>query len=162
VWTTTPDDGHDATLAVRDFLSRTWIDAQLRYHEANRDRRRRAVTRHHRLIWCLVLGVLASAIVHALEPFETEWVPHALSMVTICVPAWAAARIGLVELEQHELNAERSNEVYARLAEHRTRMESVTNMTELAEVVRDASTIMRTEAIGWFGVMRTREVPPPI
>jgi hypothetical protein len=164
-----PDATAPPVRALRDYLTRYWIENQISYQEKTSGRQ---YTLEHRLIRAtevLFLVTLAAAFVHifagsifpetgraGLEP-PGFWEGF-LIVVSITVPAFGAAVHGFSTQRQFRRHSERYRRMAGVLAQVRAEMTDATTIEQVREVAAATEQIMREENSDWFGVMRFHDM----
>jgi hypothetical protein len=143
--------------ALRQYLAAGWIRDQARYHKKVAGRRHSSA---HIYEWALILFfglTLLSAVLHLLHANVHE-IPILLS---ISLPAWAAATHGINDLLDHERIAERSHNMAKVLEGLAERMETAADLDAVRKVAGDAEWIMMSENLEWL-VSSTFHKPPVV
>jgi hypothetical protein len=146
---------------VKDLLARAWLERQCDYYR-ERGRRHQRAYRALTTASAILLGTaIGSAALHALHLVE-EPVGDAVIVLSIALPAAAAALIGIAALEQHHRHAERFELMARRLHELAHRLREARDLERVQVVALRIEAELRTEADAWIDVMRFQDVELPV
>jgi hypothetical protein len=164
IWRSRPRDrGSGAALEIaKAALRDAWIDRQIEYYD---DRGRRHATSYV-VLTVMSATLFATAIGAAIldasgAVSETEW-SRTVVVLSIALPAFAAALIGIAALEQHARHAERFRLIARRLKELAERLERADDLELVADIAIRVDAELRTEAAAWIDVMRFQDVELPV
>ena len=145
------------------YLAAKWVDQQADYYmEATHSHKRQ----HDRLtggIWALLVISVVVASLHIAgvgegDRGEEESVGKALVVLSISLPACAAALGGIRELRDHRRHAERYERATRLLTAKSAKMRAARDPETIAAVAAEAARVMRDEGSDWFGVVRFEEL----
>ncbi len=142
---------------LRNYLAKGWILDQAHYHEKAAKRRHHSA---HIYEYALILFfglTLLSAILHLLHANVYE-IPILLS---ISLPAWAAAIHGINDLLDHERIAERSHNMAKVLETLAHRMETADSLDAIRKTAGEAEWIVMSENLEWL-VSSSFHKPPVV
>lgn len=155
--------------ALRDYLTRYWIEGQISYQEKTSGRQQTFEYRLIRVTELLFLATLGAAFVHifagsifpgtgkaALER-HGFWEGF-LIVVSITVPAFGAAVHGFSTQRQFRRHSERYRRMAGLLAQLQAEMTDATTIEQVRDVAAATEQIMREENSDWFGVMRFHDM----
>jgi hypothetical protein len=92
---------------------------------------------------------------------ETEW-SRTVVVLSIALPAFAAALAGIAALEQHARHAERFGLIARRLDELAKQLDRADDLELVADIAMRVDSELRTEAAAWIDVMRFQDVELPV
>jgi hypothetical protein len=163
VWRSRPrlDPLNRGVADVKDLLCRAWVDPQVVYYRRRSDdhtQARRFFTATNAVLFA---ATIVAATLHA--GFEYE---HSLSrtivILSIALPAFAAAFAAIAGLEQHARHAERFGLMARRLGEMADRLRRVVDLDMVRDIALRIEVELRTEGDAWIGVVRFQEVDLPV
>lgn len=142
---------------VGDFVRAAWLEEQIGYNRASRDRNHRADVALRATVALLFAATLVVAVVHAAE--INEGAHHWFELGSILLPAAAAAVHGLRSQRDYVRNAERAAQLLEGLEHLRDRLPpGAADKAQVQSVVAEASRLMLEENREWFGLMRHHEL----
>jgi hypothetical protein len=161
VWRTRPrldPVGRDLG-AVADLVRRGWLDPQVAYYERRGEGHARAFGVLTAASVVLFAGAISAAAIHALGLAHAS--SEVVVVLSIALPAFAGALLGLSALEQHARHAERFGLMARRLRELRDRLADADDLPTIRALALAIEAELRTEGDAWVDVMRFRDVELP-
>jgi nucleoside 2-deoxyribosyltransferase len=163
------DSGTLPVRALRDYLTRYWIESQISYQEKTSGRQHAFELRLIRATELLFLVTLAAAFVHI---FASSIFPETgqaglespgfweglLIVVSITVPAFGAAVHGFGTQRQFRRHSDRYRRMAGVLAQVQADMTDATTIDQVRDVAVETEQVMREENSDWFGVMRFHDM----
>jgi SMODS and SLOG-associating 2TM effector domain 1 len=144
--------------ALRDYLSRYWVDRQISYHQKTSRRQHRLEYRLTRLTEFLFAVTLVAAFVHIFAgTIHGSW-ERCLVVVSIVIPAFGAAVHGFSTQRQFRRHGERYRRMAGVLAQVQTELTDATTIEQIQGAAAATEQIMREENSDWFGVMRFHDM----
>ena len=144
--------------ALRDYLSRYWVDRQIYYHQKSSRRQHRLEYRLTRLTEFLFSVTLVAAFVHIFAgTIHSSW-ERSLVVVSIVIPAFGAAVHGFSTQRQFRHHGERYRRMAGVLAQVQTELTDATTIEQIQGAAAATEQIMREENSDWFGVMRFHDM----
>jgi hypothetical protein len=142
---------------LRNYLVKGLIRDQAHYHEKAGKRRHRS---SHFLEGALILffGItLLAAVLHAAHVVHDEH--HLTVLLSISLPAWAAAIHGINDQLDHERIAERSHNMAHVLEALAVRMEQADSLEAIGKVAAEVEWVMLSENLEWLVSSSFRKPP---
>ncbi len=147
---------------LRDYLSKHWIGAQIRYHENTARRQGAWDSRLFAATGVLFLITAVAAFLHLLGWGEHHDNPTEfgllLIVLSICVPAIGAAVHGIRTQSEFRRHCQRYQRMAGLLRQLDADMIRADSIPVIHEIAADAERLMRAENSDWFGVMRFHDV----
>jgi hypothetical protein len=161
VWRTRPrlDPAGRDPAAIADLVRTGWLDPQVAYYERRGEGHAKAFAVLTGASVVLFAGAISAAAIHAFgSSHETSGVVVVLS---IALPAFAGALLGLSALEEHARHAERFALMARRLQELGDRLTDADDLPSIRALTLAIEAELRTEGDAWVDVMRFRDVELP-
>jgi SMODS and SLOG-associating 2TM effector domain 1 len=144
--------------ALRDYLSRYWVDRQISYHQKTSGRQHRLEYRLIRLTEFLFSVTLVAALVHIFAgAIHGSW-ERCIVVVSIVIPAFGAAVHGFSTQRQFRRHGERYRRMAGVLAQVQAELTDATTIEQIQGAAAATEQIMREENSDWFGVMRFHDM----
>ena len=146
---------------VKDVLDDAWLGRQREYYRRRgegHERAYRTLTAASAILFGTAIG---AAALHAFDLVE-EPVSEAVVVLSIALPAMAAALIGVAGLEQHHRHGEHFRLMTARLHEQRHRLREAKDLERVRTVALRVEAFLRSESDAWIDVMRFHDVEVPV
>jgi hypothetical protein len=162
VWRSRPrfDDATRTVDDVTALVAQDWVSPQLRYYET-RARDHRTVARILIVAGALLFaGTIAAATLHASE-LADGGVEKTAVVLSIALPAFAAALAGIAGLELHARHAAKFDVMARRLGDLRDRLEWASDLDRVRELTHAIEAELRTEGESWIDVLRFQDVELP-
>lgn len=164
IWLKRPpqwNSGRIRVVPLRRFLAEAWIDDQRRYFEqaARRDLRR------HRISARAVEGLFGFsvivAIIHVALGGPENWLHRLITLLSISIPAFAAALAGHNAQREYLRHAQRYERMAGLLADAANRMRGSLNHAHLRAVAATVDRMLRVERGDWFGTVGLHDLELP-
>jgi hypothetical protein len=161
-WHTRPRlrDGDADVAAIASVLREGWVDPQIAYYERSSARHDTSLTVLSVGSVALLCGAILAAVVHAFDLAHGS-LADVVVILSIALPAFAGALIGVAALEQHARHADKFALMARRLGELRARLVLAKDMATVRDVAIRIEAELRTEGDAWVDVMRYSDVELP-
>jgi hypothetical protein len=147
--------------AARRFLAEAWIRDQATFHDANARRQRRQNQWMHWIVVGLFGITLVFAAAHASEMVnDHDGLGRIAILLTIVLPAWAAAVHGISDLFEWERIGKRSERMAEILHDNARAAEEAASVETLSVIADQAESIMAIENYEWLVSLGFRRPPP--
>jgi hypothetical protein len=146
---------------LRRFLADAWIEDQRRYFEqaAQRDARR------HRISARVVEGLFGLSVIvaifHVALGGPENWLHRLITLLSISIPAFAAALAGHNAQREYLRHAQRYERMARLLTDAADRMHASLNHTHLRAVAGTVDRMLRVERGDWFGTVGLHDLELP-
>ena len=163
VWAGRPSwDAQQVALGpLRGFLADAWIEAQREYFE---QAAKVAFTRHRisaRVVEGLFGVSVVVALIHVTLGGPENWFHHLLSLLSIGIPACAAALAGYTAQREYQHHARRYARMTEFLAEARDQMLAGANRNRVRTIAATVDRLLREERGDWFGTVGQHDLELP-
>jgi hypothetical protein len=150
-------DVGDAATVLRDH----WVLPQIAYYREHGRAHRRSARWLASLNLGLFGGTIAAAVLHLVVRTDGS-IDVLLLLLSIALPAFAAAVAGVMGLEQHGRHAEHFDAMAQRLTSLARRLSFASRIETVRAIARRVENELRTEGDVWLDVMRSQDVELPV
>ncbi len=146
---------------LRDFLADAWIEGQREYF----DQAAKLAFARHRISGRVVEGLfgvsVVVALIHVTLGGPENWFHHLLSLLSIGIPACAAALAGYTAQREYLHHARRYARMAEFLAEARDQMLAGANRARVRTIAATVDRLLREERGDWFGTVGQHDLELP-
>jgi hypothetical protein len=148
----------DDVEVLKEFLRTAWVHPQYEYfrRRQRRDERRSRITT--RVIYALFGMALTFAVLHALIDIEPKFLHHAVSLLSIVIPAIGAAVAGYAAQREYQRHAQRFERMVRVLAVAETKLGQASTLDDVRVLTSDIDRLLRQERGDWFGVVSLQDL----
>jgi hypothetical protein len=147
---------------IRQYLSRHWIEDELRYHgraaRSHAARDRLSIYLSSALFFITLVAALLHVMGFGTGDGQESRIGETLVWVSIAVPAWGAAAHGIATQREYRRQSDRYARTERLLENLHTRMSEATSIDQVRALAVEAERVMREENSDWFGVMRFHDI----
>jgi hypothetical protein len=158
VWNRRPVVAGKTAEQLRGLLADAWIGKQLVYYLGAAHTQGRRVQLTFYGVYVLFAATIGAAVAHSMGVGRNHSWGHLFSVLSITLPAIAAALSGLAAQREYMQNSEQYKRMAWSLERLQKEMRDAPDQTKVLEVANEAETTLREENRGWLRVMRFHDI----
>jgi hypothetical protein len=145
---------------VKELLWQNWVGPEITYYEMSAASHATALQLTTIASVVFFVATIAAAMLHASD-LATGGLERVVVALSVALPAFAAALIGISGLEQHERHAERYRLMARHLGELSDELRQASDVENIRDIASRLEAELRTESDAWIDIMRFLDVELP-